>query len=291
MVTEAHPPAAYEAACCALLDGLTAAFQALQHPGCVRLIGPVVPGATMTFGARVPGTSYQLDPVQAAFSFGTMIGWLDQCDTSLASGALHPAHMLGALLPVADYQARKALAEGSPPGSVHDLLTALLDAHAWQCGAAGTAQGDASAVRCDAVRAAGAATVASMLGATQAQLMTTLSHAVREASAACANEASHRWWLGDASSRGVRIALIALAESPAEHAPSSTARTVRTAPTARPVLSLEQAAVMRIRERFCTSVTAHFPGGQATRIMALFTDFERLRASSINEMVSLTVHN
>jgi 2-methylcitrate dehydratase len=285
MVTEAHPPAAYEAACCALLDGLTAAFQALQHPGCVRLIGPVVPGATMTFGARVPGTSYQLDPVQAAFSFGTMIGWLDQCDTSLASGARHPAHMLGALLPMADYLARKALAEGSPPGSAHDLLTALLDAHAWQCGAAGTAQGDASAVRCDAVRAAGAATVASMLGATQAQLMTTLSHAAREASAACANEASHRWWLGDASSRGVRIALIALAELPADPTPSFTV------PTARQVLSLEQAAVTRIRERFCTSVTAHFPGVQATRIIALFTDFERLRASPINEMVSLTVHN
>ncbi len=124
-----------------------------------------------------------------------------------------------------------------------------------------------------------------MLGATQAQLMTTLSHAAREASAACANEASHRWWLGDASSRGVRIALIALAESPADPAPSFTV------PTARQVLSLEQAAVMRIRERFCTNVTAHFPGVQATRIFALFTDFERLRASPINEMVSLTVHN
>ena len=285
MVTEAHPPAAYEAACCVLMDGLTAAFQALQHPGCVRLIGPVVPGATMTFGARVPGTSYQLDPVQAAFSLGTMIGWLDQCDTSLATGTLHPAHMLGALLPVADYQARKALAEGNPPGSVHDLLTALLDAHARQCGTAGPAQRDVSAARCDAVRAACAATVASMLGATQAQLMTTLSYAARDASAACTNETPHRWWLGDASSRGVRIALIALAESPADPAPSSTV------PTAKQALSLDQAAVTRIRERFCTSVTAHFPGVQATRIITLFTDFERLRALPCNEVVSLTVRN
>jgi len=284
-MTEAHPPAAYAAACCALMDGLTAAFQALQHPACVKLIGPVVPGATMTFGARVPGTSYQLDPVQAAFSFGTMIGWLDQCDTSLATGVLHPAHMLGALLPVADYQARKALAEGRSPGSVHDLLTALLDAHARQCGTADTAQRDVSAARCDAVRAACAATVASMLGATQAQVMTTLAHAAREASVARTNETPHCWWLGDASSRGVRIALIALAESPAEPAPSTAA------PTPKQVLSLDPAAVTRIRERFCTSVTAHFPGVQATRITALFTDYERLRALPLNEMVSLTVRN
>ena len=104
-------------------------------------------------------------------------------------------------------------------------------------------------------------------------------------SAACTNETPHRWWLGDASSRGVRIALIALAESPAEPAPSSTV------PTAKQVLSLDQAAVTRIRERFCTSVTAHFPGVQATRIIALFTDFERLCALPCNEMVSLTVRN
>ncbi len=267
------------------MDGLTAAFQALQHPGCVRLIGPVVPGATMTFGARVPGTSYQLDPVQAAFSFGTMIGWLDQCDTSLATGTLHPAHLLGALLPVADYQARKALAEGRAPGSVHDLLTAVLDAHARQFAPAEILRRDVPAARGDAVRAAAAATVANLLGATQAQSMTALSHAARETAAAGANGASQRWWLGDASGRAVRIALIALAESPAEPAPSTAL------PAPKQVLSLDPAAVTRIRERFCTSVTAHFPGVQATRLTGLFADFDRLRALPINEMVSLTVRN
>ena len=80
-------------------------------------------------------------------------------------------------------------------------------------------------------------------------------------------------------------ALIALAASPADPAPSSTV------PTAKQVLSLDQAAVTRIRERFCTSVTAHFPGVQATRIITLFTDFERLRALPCNEVVSLTVRN
>lgn len=285
MTTEAHPPAAYEVACCALMDGLAAAFQALQHPACVGLLGPVVPGATMTFGARVPGTSYQLDPVQAAFSFGTIIGWLDQCDTALTTGELNAVHMLGALLPVADYQARKALAEGRAPGSVHDLLTALLDGQARQGGAAGSAQRNVSAARCDAVRAACAATVAAMLGATQSQLTTALGHAARETSAASTNETPHRWWLGDASSRGVRIAMIALAESPVDPVPPSTV------PAARSLLSVSPAAVKRIRERFCTSVIAHFPAVQATRITALFTDFERLRSLPINELVSLTVRN
>jgi 2-methylcitrate dehydratase len=284
-MTETHPPAAYAAACCALMDGLTAAFEALQHPACVKLIGPVVPGATMTFGARVPGTSYQLDPVQAAFSFGTMIGWLDQCDMALAQGALHPAHLLGALLPVADYQARKALAEGREPGSVHDLLTAVLDAHARQCAAAQIQERDVHAGRCDAVRAAGAATVANLLGATLAQSMTALSHAARETSAAGTNDAPQRWWLGDASSRGVRIALIALAESPAEPAPSTAV------PAPKLVRALDPAAVTRIRERFCTSVAAHFPRVQATRITSQFADFDRLCALPVNEMVSLTVRN
>jgi len=116
-------------------------------------------------------------------------------------------------------------------------------------------------------------------------VMTTLAHAAREASVARTNETPHCWWLGDASSRGVRIALIALAESPADLAPAAIV------PNAKQVPSLDQAAVTRIRERFCTSVTAHFPGVQATRIITLFTDFDRLRALPINEMVALTVRN
>jgi 2-methylcitrate dehydratase len=86
----------------------------------------VVPGATMPGGARVPGTSYELDPVMAAFNIGTMIRWLDFNDTWLAAEWGHPSDNLGALLAVADYLSRKAAAEGRKPLTVRDLLTAMI---------------------------------------------------------------------------------------------------------------------------------------------------------------------
>ena len=93
---------AYETAYHCLLDSLACALQALRFPACTKLLGPVVPGATMARGARVPGTSYELDPVQAAFNLGAMIRWLDFNDTWLAAEWGHPSDNLGALLSVAD---------------------------------------------------------------------------------------------------------------------------------------------------------------------------------------------
>jgi len=95
--------AAYETAYYCLMDSLACAFQALKFPACTKLIGPVVPGATMPGGARVPGTSYELDPVMAAFNIGAMIRWLDFNDTWLAAEWGHPSDNLGAILAVADY--------------------------------------------------------------------------------------------------------------------------------------------------------------------------------------------
>jgi MmgE/PrpD N-terminal domain len=131
---EVHAPrviteAAYEAAFLALMDSLTCAFKALQDPACTRLLGALVPGATMAFGARVPGTSYQLDPVQAACNIGTMVGWLDCSDEAFASDCGHLADNLGAILAVADYRSRKAIAEGAKPLTVRDLSAALIRAH------------------------------------------------------------------------------------------------------------------------------------------------------------------
>ena len=106
---------AYETAFYCLMDSLACGLQALKYPACTRLMGPVVPGATMAFGARVPGTSYELDPVQAAFNIGAMIRWLDFNDTWLAAEWGHPSDNLGGILAVADYLSRKAIAEGNKP--------------------------------------------------------------------------------------------------------------------------------------------------------------------------------
>ena len=102
---------AYETAYHCLLDSLACALQALRYPACTKLLGPIVPGATMGRGARVPGTSYELDPVHAAFNLGTMIRWLDFNDTWLAAEWGHPSDNIGAILTVADYLSRSALAE------------------------------------------------------------------------------------------------------------------------------------------------------------------------------------
>src|SRR5580692_12016805 len=106
---------AYETARYCLMDTLACGFLALKYPACRRLLGPVVPGAVMTGGARVPGTSFELDPVQAAFNIGALIRWLDFNDTWLAAEWGHPSDNLGAILAVADYLSRQAEREGSKP--------------------------------------------------------------------------------------------------------------------------------------------------------------------------------
>src|SRR3569833_527272 len=103
---------AYETARYCLMDSLACGFQALKYPACRKLLGPVVPGAVMPGGARVPGTSFELDPVQAAFSIGAMIRWLDFNDTWLAAEWGHPSDNLGGILAVADYLSRKRVMEG-----------------------------------------------------------------------------------------------------------------------------------------------------------------------------------
>ena len=104
------------------MDTLACGFQALKYPACTRLLGPVVPGATMPGGARVPGTSYELDPVMGAFNIGAMVRWLDFNDTWLAAEWGHPSDNLGAILAVADYLSRRAILLGEKPLTVRDVL-------------------------------------------------------------------------------------------------------------------------------------------------------------------------
>src|SRR5271170_4202776 len=112
-----------------LMDSLACGFLALKYPACTRLLGPVVPGAIMTSGARVPGTAHELEPVQAAFNIGAMIRWLDFNDTWLAAEWGHPSDNLGGILAVADWFSRTAVADGKPPAVMKQVLTAMIKAH------------------------------------------------------------------------------------------------------------------------------------------------------------------
>ncbi len=208
---------AYETARYCLMDTLACGFQALAFPACARMMGPVVPGATMAGGARVPGTSYELDPVQAAFNIGAMIRWLDFNDTWLAAEWGHPSDNLGGILAVADWQARKAVAEGRHPPTVRDLLTAMIKAHEIQgVTALENAYNRVGLDHVILVRVATTAVVTAMLGGTQEQVVNAVSNAWIDGGALrtyrhAPNTGSRKSWAaGDATSRGVRHALIAL---------------------------------------------------------------------------------
>jgi 2-methylcitrate dehydratase len=208
---------AYETARYCLMDTLACGFQALSFPACTRMLGPVVPGATMAGGARVPGTSYELDPVQAAFNIGAMIRWLDFNDTWLAAEWGHPSDNLGGILAVADWQARKAVAEGRSPPTVRDVLTAMIKAHEIQgVTALENAYNRVGLDHVILVRVATTAVVTSMLGGSQEQVVNAVSNAWIDGGALrtyrhAPNTGSRKSWAaGDATSRGVRQALIAL---------------------------------------------------------------------------------
>src|SRR3974377_1116987 len=119
---------AYDTARYCLMDTLACGFQALKYPACTKLLGPVVPGAVMPGGARVPGTSFELDPVQAAFNLGALMRWLGFNDTWLAAEWGHPSDNLGGILAVTDYLSRQAVMTGKAPPTVGAGLTAMVNA-------------------------------------------------------------------------------------------------------------------------------------------------------------------
>ena len=112
-----------------LLDSLACAMLAMKFPECVKHLGPLVPGAVLAGGARVPGTSWELDPAQAAYNIGVQVRWLDFNDTWLAAEWGHPSDNLGAILAVADYLSRKAEREGGTALTVRDVLGYAIKAH------------------------------------------------------------------------------------------------------------------------------------------------------------------
>jgi 2-methylcitrate dehydratase len=214
---EVRSEAAYETAYYCLMDTLACGFQALKYPACTKLLGPVVPGATMPGGARVPGTSYELEPVMAAFNIGAMVRWLDFNDTWLAAEWGHPSDNLGAILSVTDYLARQHALHGKRTLVVRDVLTAMIKAHEIQGVLA--LQNSFNRVGLDhvlLVRVASTAVATAILGGTREQVINAISNAWIDGGALrtyrhAPNTGSRKSWAaGDATSRAVRHALIAL---------------------------------------------------------------------------------
>ncbi|MFY8131437.1 MAG: MmgE/PrpD family protein, partial [Burkholderiaceae bacterium] len=127
--TRINSPLAYDTARNCLIDTLGCGFEALGYPACTKLLGPIVPGTIVPHGAKVPGTPFQLDPVQAAFNIGAMIRWLDFNDTWLAAEWGHPSDNLGGILATADWLSRCAVAQGRKPLLMKQVLTAMIKAH------------------------------------------------------------------------------------------------------------------------------------------------------------------
>ncbi|HKV97549.1 MAG TPA: bifunctional 2-methylcitrate dehydratase/aconitate hydratase [Gammaproteobacteria bacterium] len=208
---------AYETARYCLMDTLACGMLALNYPACTKLLGPLVEGATLTGGARVPGTRHELDPVQAAFNIGAMIRWLDFNDTWLAAEWGHPSDNLGGILATADYLSRKNLAVGKASLTIRDVLTAMIKAHEIQGVLA--LENSFNRVGLDhvlLVRVASTAVVTAILGGTREQVIAAVSQAFIDGGALrtyrhAPNAGSRKSWAaGDATSRGVRLALIAL---------------------------------------------------------------------------------
>ncbi len=167
---------AYSTARACLIDTLGCGLEALEYPACTKLLGPIVPGTVVPHGARVPGTPYQLDPVQAAFNIGTVIRWLDFNDTWLAAEWGHPSDNLGGILATADWLSRTGLAEGKPPLVMRDVLTAMIKAHEIQgCIALENSFNKVGLDHVVLVKVASTAVVSQLLGLTREQTINAIS--------------------------------------------------------------------------------------------------------------------
>jgi len=202
---------AYDTARHCLMDTLGCGFEALEYPACTKLLGPIVPGTVVPNGARVPGTSFQLDPVHAAFNLGAMIRWLDFNDTWLAAEWGHPSDNLGGILATADWLSRSAQKDLV----MRDVLTAMIKAHEIQGVIA--LENSFNRVGLDhvvLVKVASTAVVSDLLNLSYEQTINAISQAWVDGQSLrtyrhAPNTGSRKSWAaGDATSRAVRLALI-----------------------------------------------------------------------------------
>ncbi len=204
---------AYDTARHCLMDTLGCGLLALGFPACVRHLGPIVPGATLADGARVPGTSHRLDPVHAAFNIGCMIRWLDFNDTWLAAEWGHPSDNLGGILAVCDWLGRSR----QKTFTVRDVLAAMIQAHEIQgVLALRNAFNRVGLDHVILVKVASTAVVTRLLGGTRAQIIDALSqawvdgHPLRTYRHAPNTGSRKSWAAGDATARAVRLALVTM---------------------------------------------------------------------------------
>jgi 2-methylcitrate dehydratase len=208
---------AFDTARYCLIDTLGCGLEALGYPACTKLLGPVVPGTVVPNGARIPGTQFQLDPIQAAFNIGTMVRWLDFNDTWLAAEWGHPSDNLGGILAVADWISRTRLAAGKQPLSMKTVLEAMIKAHEIQgIMALENAFNRVGLDHVVLVKAASAAVCAWLMGGTKEEIINAVSQAFVDGQALrtyrhAPNTGSRKSWAaGDATSRAVRLALFSL---------------------------------------------------------------------------------
>lgn len=208
---------AFQTARMCLADTLGCGILALRFPACTKLLGPVIPGTIVPNGSRVPGTTFTLDPIRAAFNIGTMIRWLDFNDTWLAAEWGHPSDNLGGLLAITDHLSRKNIADGKPPLSVKALLTALIKAHEIQGGLA--LLNSFNRIGLDhviLVKVATTAVVTGLLGGSKQQIADAVSNAwidlgpLRTYRHAPNTGSRKSWAAGDATSRGVFLAMLTM---------------------------------------------------------------------------------
>lgn len=208
---------AYRTARNCLIDTIGCGLLALRFPECTKHLGPIVPGTTVLNGARVPGTSHELDPVTAAFNIGCIIRWLDFNDTWLAAEWGHPSDNLGGILAVADYLSRVNISQGKAPLTMKDVLTAMIKAHEIQGVLA--LKNSYNRVGLDhvlLVRVASTAVITKMLGGTRDQIVDAVSQAWVDGCSLrtyrhAPNAGSRKSWAaGDATSRAVRLAMITM---------------------------------------------------------------------------------
>ena len=200
-----------------LMDTLGCGLEALSYPACTKLLGPIVPGTIVPNGARVPGTQFQLDPVQAAFNIGTMIRWLDFNDTWLAAEWGHPSDNLGGILATADWLARERVARGQAPLTIKDVLEGMIKAHEIQgCLALENSFNQVGLDHVVLVKVASAAVCAKLMGGSKEEIVNAVSQAFVDGQSLrtyrhAPNTGSRKSWAaGDATSRAVRLALFSL---------------------------------------------------------------------------------
>jgi 2-methylcitrate dehydratase len=208
---------AWDTARYCLIDTLGCGIEALGYPACTKLLGPVVPGTIVPDGAKVPGTQFQLDPVQAAFNIGAMVRWLDFNDTWLAAEWGHPSDNLGGILATADWLSRTRVANGKEPLTVKSVLEAMIKAHEIQgVMALENAFNRVGLDHVVLVKVASAAVCARLMGGTREEIINAVSQAFVDGQSLrtyrhAPNTGSRKSWAaGDATSRAVRLALFSL---------------------------------------------------------------------------------